>query len=158
MLIEAEGVGIDLPSGWDGRVRRRPARRRGEGRGGPRHGLVTAHAANFPLPAADGDYGTTATSGMPARGAFFTLVEFEPGNGLRPGQGLYAPAGVPSRLAPRDFAPDTLLRRLPGQAGVQRFFTAAGRPFCLYAVIGSRRQAPALVPRVNRLLAAVRIG
>ena len=26
MLIESDGVGIDLPAGWDGRMRRRAAR------------------------------------------------------------------------------------------------------------------------------------
>jgi hypothetical protein len=50
-----------------------------------------------------------------------------------------------------------MLRRLPGQAGAQRFFTAAGRPFSLYAVLGSGRRAPALVPRLNELLGAIRI-
>lgn len=162
MLIEGEGVGIELPEGWDGRMRRRAAGSRAAPPDGlriaPRNGLVTVHAANFPLPASDGDYGTSATSAMPAQGVFSALVEFRPGGGLKPGKGLYSAEGVPSRLAPEDFSPDTMLRALPGQAGVQRFFTAAGRPFCLYAVIGSRRHAALLVPQLNGLIGAVRIA
>ncbi len=164
MVIEAEDVGIELPGGWDGRVRRR--RRNALPVGDPalellgrplRGHLVTAHAANFPLPADDGDFGTGATSMMPRRGVFASLVEFQPGGGLLPGVGLYAPAGVPGPLAAHDFDPSSMLRALPGQAGVQRFFTAAGRPFCLYAVVGWHREGVALVPQINQLLAAISI-
>lgn len=156
MLIEGEDVAIELPAGWDGRMRRRelPKARRPAGRGG----LVTLHAADFALPRSDGDYGTTATARMRRANVFATLIEFSPGNGLEPGRGLYRPRGVPASLDPDDFSAETMLRRLPGQAGAQRFFTAAGRPFCLYAVIGSRRSAPVLVPRLNELLGAIRIA
>ena len=164
MLIAAEDVGIELPSGWDGRVRRRRRNELPVGEaaiallGAPlREHLVTAHVANFALPADDGDFGTGATSGMPRRGVFTSLVEFQPGGGLLPGVGLYAPVGVPGPLASRDFDPSSMLRALPGQAGVQRFFTAAGRPFCLYSVIGSHRGAATLVPQINALLASISI-
>lgn len=156
MLIEGEGVAVELPAGWDGRMRRRalPAVAARAGR----RGLVTVHAADFALPGEDGDYGTTATSRMRRENVFVTVIEFSPGNGLEAGRGLYRPRGVPRALAAGDFAPETMLRRLPGQAGAQRFFTASGRPFCLYAVIGSRRRAPVLVPRLNELLGAIRIA
>lgn len=164
MLIAAEDVGIELPAGWDGRVRRRPRTELPVGEvaigllGTPlRDHLVTAHAANFALPADDGDFGTGATSAMPRRGVFASLVEFQPGGGLVPGVGLYAADGIPGPLAAGDFDPSSMLRALPGQAGVQRFFTAAGRPFCLYAVVGSRRDGSALIPQINALLAAVQI-
>jgi hypothetical protein len=156
VLIEGDGVGIELPGGWDGRIRRCEAGGEGPASRG-RRGLITLHAANFPLPAEDGDYGTTATSAMPRRGVFATLIEFRPGGGLKPGAGLYAPRGVPAELGPEDFAPETMLRALPGQAGAQRFFTEAGRPFCLYAVIGGR-QAREHVPRLSEALRAVRIS
>ncbi len=155
MLIEGEGVAVELPAGWDGRMRRRALpEERARGRGG----LVTVHAADFALPREDGDYGTAATSWMGREAVFATLIEFSPGGGLEPGRGLYRPRGVPRELAAGDFAAETMLRRLPGQAGAQRFFTASGRPFCLYAVIGSRRRVPALVPRLNELLGAIRIA
>jgi hypothetical protein len=95
---------------------------------------------------------------MPRGGIFATLIEFKPGRGLTPGKGLYAPRSVPADIAVEDFSSETMLRPLPGQAGVQRFFTVAGRPFCLYAVIGSRAAGPRVVPRLNEMLSAVRIG
>jgi hypothetical protein len=158
MLIEGEGVAIELPEGWDGRMRRRELRDGGGRTRAGRRGLVTLHAADFALPGEDGDYGTTATARMRRANVFATLIEFGPGGGLEPGRGLYRPRGVPAALDPEDFSPETMLRRLPGQAGTQRFFTAAGRPFCLYAVIGSSRRAPVLVPRLNELLGAIRIA
>jgi hypothetical protein len=51
-----------------------------------------------------------------------------------------------------DFAPNALQRRLPGQLGVQRFFTSNGRAFCLYVVLGSARFAPQLVEEAHRVL------
>ena len=165
MLIEGHDIGIELPPGWDGRVRSRPRTELPLGSSITqsfatplRSHLVTAHAANFALPPGDGDFGTGATAAMPADGVFASLVEYQPGGGLEPGVGLYEPQGLPRGLAPSDFHPDAMLRAQPGQAGAQRFFTAAGRPFCLFAVIGSRRRARALVPQVNALLAGVRIG
>lgn len=165
MLIDGGDVAVELPSGWDGRVSRRertdlPVGNAGlELLGAPRREhLVTVHAANFSLPGNDGDFGTGATSKMPREGVFTTLIEFQPGGGLEPGVGIYAPQGVPGPLSASDFRPDSMLRALPGQAGVQRFFTVAGRPFCMYAVIGSHRRASALVPQVNFLLGGVRIS
>lgn len=164
MLISAEEIGVELPSGWDGRIRRRPraAATLADLMQPPprplRQHLVTAHAANFSMATDDGDFGTRTTATMPRRGVFAALVEYQPGAGLEPGVGLYAPAGVPGPLAVADFDPAAMLRTLPGQAGVQRFFTAAERPFCLYAVIGSHRDARTLAPQVNALLAGVTIG
>ena len=49
----------------------------------------------------------------------------------------------------------TLRRGIPGQSGTQRFFTEAGRPFSLYAVVGSHTLRRLLVPRVNELVSAI---
>jgi hypothetical protein len=58
----------------------------------------------------------------------------------------------------RDFAPNALQRRLPGQLGCQRFFTDRGRPFCLYVVLGSRGQAATLVDEVHTALHGLEVG
>ena len=42
MRIQAHGLGLELPPGWDGRIGRRP------------DALPVAHAASFALPAEDG--------------------------------------------------------------------------------------------------------
>ena len=164
MRISELGVTVEVPDGWDGRVRSRahtdlPL-------GGPlspealsyrRERLVTAHAANFSLPGADGSFGTSATSAMPRRGIFLSLVEYQAGSGLEPGVGLYEPLGLPT-LTVSELRADSLLRALPGQAGAQRFFTAANRPFCLYVVVGDGTAGAALVPTINRLIAAIEIS
>ena len=64
-----------------------------------------------------------------------TVTEYMPGRSLAPGVGLFAHRGIPVPLDPRRFHPDALNRPRPGRLGYQRFFTEAGRPFCLFAVV-----------------------
>ena len=45
-----------------------------------------------------------------------------------------------------------LQRLLEGQGGVQRFFTVAGRAFCLYVVFGSFARRVRTIPVVNSIL------
>jgi hypothetical protein len=123
MRLEAYGIAIDLPRGWDGRVYRRPGAE------------PTLHAANFELPRSDGDFGSGATARMPDRGIFIALKAYTPGPRLRPGFGLYASHSIPLPLREGYFDPRALQVGRPGQAGFQHFFTGSGRPFCLYAVI-----------------------
>ena len=72
---------------------------------------------------------------MPAGGAFLTITEYRPGGGLVPGRGLFAPHAIPLPIPRSRFRPTHLLVARRGQRGYQHFFTTAGRPFCLYAVI-----------------------
>ena len=44
------------------------------------------------------------------------------------------------------------------QLGCQRFFTANGRPFCLYVVAGSRAYLPRIVREVNEALAGLDVS
>jgi hypothetical protein len=166
MNIAAHGVSLDLPAGWDGRIFAR-SKEQIIGSSEPPISSLAApfeeryarvHTANFALPSDDGDFGVRATSAMGAGGVFTSLVEYQPGDGLVPGAGLFAAVGPPEALEPRDFDPRALLRAIPGQAGTQRFFTAAGRPFCLYAVLGSGARAGELAGEVNRVLGSLRIS
>ena len=59
--------------------------------------------------------------------------------GLEPGKGLFASRRIPTTLDPTSFSARGLAHPRPDQAGTQRFFTAAGRPFCLYVVISGAR-------------------
>jgi hypothetical protein len=68
-------------------------------------------------------------------GAFLALKEYRPGPRLRPGFGLFAPRSVPLPLQATRFHPSMLQVGRRGQTGYQYFFTASGRPRCLYAVI-----------------------
>ena len=71
---------------------------------------------------------------------FVVLFEYGPESLGTP---LFAAQGVPARRRADMFGSKRLQRPLPGQLGCQRFFTANGRPFCLYVVAGSRAHLPA---------------
>jgi hypothetical protein len=127
MKLSAHGLEIELPRGWSGRVFRRSDR------------IATLHAGDFQLPLEDGEFGDRATSTMPAPASFVALTEYEPGSGLEPGVGLFAPRGFRLPLDPAGFSPRGLAHPRPGQAGMQHFFTGSGRPFCLYVVVSGPR-------------------
>ena len=149
MGLSAHGITLSLPDAWDGRIYGRPRLVASPaesslvpGFDGTKQGhLATLHAANFPLSGAEGEFAAEATMRMPASGSFLSLVEYQPDERLVPGEGLFASREVPRALAPGDFRPETLMVPRGDQVGLQRFFTAGARPFCLYAVIGSRGAA-----------------
>jgi len=150
-VLKAHGLTIDVPHGWEGRIFRRPG------------GDPTLHAANYALPDADGDFGGTASRRMPHGGSFLALTEYQPGQGLEPGKGLFAAEAIPLPLGPHEFHPRTLMVARPGHRGFQHFFTAGNRPFCLYAVIRPHAAgtvagaAAAQVSAINDVLATVAI-
>ena len=168
MRLAGAGLAAEVPAGWDARIYTRPLaapavlpaprvspfERQARAAGG----TASLHAASFPLPADDGDFGTEATSTMPAGGAFLALLEYEVGGGLEPGVGLFAARGLPGALRRGDFAPEAMLRPRPGRGGVQRFFTVAGRPFCLYAVIGRAAESTGALGELNGLLGSLRFS
>lgn len=137
MILAAHGVRIELPRGWSGRLFSRRA------------GLATLHAANYPLALNDGEFGDASTARMHAGACFIALTEYQPGAGLEAGRGLFAPRRLELPLDPSRFAATALAHPRPGQEGAQQFFTAAGRPFCLYVVLAGGR-----THRRRQLLAA----
>ena len=141
--LAAYGVTLELPAGWDGRIAERPG------------GLTVAHAATFALPAQDGDFALGTTQKLPPGGVVVALVEYER---KLAGTPLFAAQGPPDRLAASDFSPVTLLRRVAGQSGLQRFFTTAGRAFCLYVVVGSSRPSPALAAQASAVASSLRVS
>jgi hypothetical protein len=165
MSVAAHGIEVELPPGWDGRIYGRPRVSTGPA---PRSALpgfdgvvegriATMHAASFPLSGAEGDFGADATIRMAARAGFLALVEYQPDEHLIPGVGLFAPSSSPDALALDDFSPETMMVPRRDQAGLQRFFSVGERPFCLYAVIGSRRDGPHVLPGMNSVLASLLI-
>lgn len=169
--LQGHGITVRLPARWEGRIYRRPqpspdfglpdshvASPRGTHRAGPgrldEQTYPVTHLANFALPPGRGDYGTGAVENMGPRHIFVALLEFGP-DCL--GTALYAPQGMPAPR-PRDFGSDNLQRRLAGQSGYQRFFTARGRPMCLYIVLGSHRNAAALCAEVTTVLARIDVS
>jgi hypothetical protein len=147
MSLEAHGLRIRLPRGWSGRIFSRSG------------DVATMHVASYPLPLHDGEFGDRSTARMPSGASFFALTEYRPGAGLEPGEGLFAPSRVPRRLDPTGFSVAGLAHPRHDQAGMQHFFTVAGRPFCLYVVLagprsGRRRQLAA----VDHVLSSLHIA
>jgi hypothetical protein len=138
--LAAHGLRIELPMGWSGRTFRRAG------------GIATVHAGDFPLALKDGEFGDRSTGLMPEPGSFLAVTEYLVGSGLEPGSGLFSSRRIPLPLDPAGFAASRLAHPRPGQAGMQHFFTAAARPFCLYVVISgpmaARRRRLAVIDRV----------
>jgi hypothetical protein len=147
MRLEAHAIAIELPRGWSGRIFRRSG------------GNATLHAASFPLALHDGEFGDASTARMAPGASFVSLAEYVPGAGLHAGQGLFAPSRIELPLDPTRFSIRGLAHPRPGQLGHQQFFTAAGRPFCVYIVVagdGSHRRRQ--LPLLDGILRGLRIG
>ena len=106
------------------------------------------HVASFPLPPETGDYGGGAVELMTSKDLLVVLFEHGPQSANTP---LFAATSIP-RLAATDVSTMQLQRLLEGQGGVQRFFTVAGRAFCLYVVFGSYARRVRTIPVVNGIL------
>ncbi|MCU1465010.1 MAG: hypothetical protein JWM72_938 [Actinomycetia bacterium] len=140
--LAAHGLAIGLPTGWEGRIQRRAVSVAAE----QTHAVV--HLANFALPEERDDFGGGVTPLMRSADVFVVLFEYGPDAVGKP---LFATQGIP-RVTADMFGSKRLQRPLPGQLGCQRFFTAHGRPFCLYVVAGSRAYLPRILAEVNGVL------
>ena len=153
MRISAYGLAVDVPSGWEARIRRhhlasQPA-------GDQFHAHPVLHAADFTLPEERGDFGSGALETMGPSQAFIALIEYDPGSA---GTALFSSSvAVPLQVGTDDFSTQQLQRTIRGQAGTQRFFVDGGRAFCLYVVLGSMASRRHAVPRVNAILSAIEI-
>jgi hypothetical protein len=145
--VAGHGLSIDAPAGWEARIFRR------EG------AAPVLHVATFALSGRDGDFGAAATGRMRSDDAFASLVEYRAEPAVRPGVGLFAATGPPPAPRASDFRPAQLQVTRRGQLGCQRFFTAAGRPFCIYAVIQpASKSSERLASELGRVLRTLRIG
>jgi hypothetical protein len=159
--IEAYGITVDVPPGWEGRIFKR--QQAGELRAAEVPGpsapmgeltLPVVHVATVALPADIADYGSDVVGDLGPSDALVVVKEFGPES---VGQALFARPGIPRVLSPDDFSPSTLQRTIAGQAGVQIFFEEAGRPFCVYVVLGDYNRRHEVVPAVNQVLATITV-
>lgn len=141
MRLHGHGLRVDLPHGWEGLI----YRRRGE---------ATLHAANFALPPNDGDFATKALSHMDDRGVLLVVTEFDPSLA---GRGLYDNPR-PEEVSVEDFDPATMQKMIRRRAGVQRFFTARHRAFCLYSVVATGTGMRGRVAHLNRVIGTLHIS
>jgi hypothetical protein len=132
--ITADGVSIEVPSGWDGRIASRTW---------PLAGAVLVQLASFELPDGDDPGGNRARSAMGVDDVFVEL-----GEGLRE-------TDVP---VPRGrIGPNERLSAFGGYFFVDRFFVERGRAFSLHITFRQRRPAKTLIPTINEALATLEI-
>lgn len=149
--MTGSGISVDVPGGWEGTIDGGGFEQLGTGAKKP----TLMHVGSFALPADRGSFGSGATELMNTDDILIVLFEYGPESVGTP---LFANEGPPRNLAPGDFERDALQHAIPGQSGVQRFFTTRGRAFCLYVVLGSHIDRAELVPRVNQVLATLEIS
>ena len=159
--LAAHGLHVDAPSGWEGRIFRRAEA--GDiqvegvvGAAAPagERTFAVVHVATIPLPLDIADYGSDVVEDLGRNDALIVLKEFDPADAHQP---LFRRAGMPRALHHNSFRPDSLQRRLEGQAGYQAFFHENGRAFCLYVVLGDYGRRRQVVPRVNAVLATMQV-
>jgi len=142
-----DGITVELPSGWEARARtQQPS-------GADARGNVLLHAATVPLPAQRGDFGSGVVETLRPDDIFVALFEYDAADGRK---ALFSAAGLPT-VRPSDFSTAVLQRTQLGHSGAQWFFTAAGRAFCLHAVLGSHGRRAAGAATLARLLTGLTI-
>lgn len=153
MRISAYGLAVDVPSGWEARIRRYPLPLQPAADRYRAHPVL--HAADFALPEERGDFGSGAVETMGPAQAFIALIEYDPSSA---GTALFSsPVAMPLQVAAGDFSTQQLQRTIRGQAGTQAFFVDGGRAFCLYVVLGSMASRHHAIPRVNAVLSTIEI-
>ena len=145
--VERNGVGIDVPLGWECRISL-------QFESGLEEAFQVLHASTVPLSGSRADYGGGVVERLRENDVFVSLVEFGPEEAST---ALFGDVDQLPTLDLSMFHRNQLQRRIRGQAGVQRFFTYEGRPFCLYVVLGSIARAEDLVAKANEILKGLTI-
>jgi hypothetical protein len=149
--LERAGVGVDVPTGWEGSISGGELKTLADGAVEP----TLLHVGSFPLPVGRGSFGSGAVETMSAQDTFIAVIEYDQASADTP---LFASQGIPRDLAPREFDRNILQRALPGHSGTQRFFTHRGRAYCLYVELGSHIDRADLLPAVNAVLATLELS
>jgi hypothetical protein len=131
-MLSAQGISIDVPPGWYGRI---------SARGRPLPGAALLHVASFPLPRGDDDNASKARKAMGRSDVLLVLSE-----GLRE-------ANLPLE-SPR-IEPGERLFSFGPHFFFDRSFVAAGRLFIFQATFRSRLPPKRLIRTVNAALASL---
>ena len=150
--LSGSGISVDLPAGWGGHIRAESVKRLTPTGVDPPvvvRSPTVVHLGNFPLPADRGEFGSGAVEVMQTQDVFMVLFEYESSSA---GIGLFAYMGSPGAVTAGDFDPNQLQRGIPGQSGLQLFFSEAGRAFCWYVVVASHLDRADAMPFINHVL------
>jgi hypothetical protein len=159
--LQGSGISVDVPGGWEGKIFTREPEQRAPQPSGASPSTTqqettaaVVHVASFPLPPDTGDYGGGAVELMSNTDLLVVLFEHGRQSANTP---LFAATSIP-RITIDDVSTTQLQRLIDGQGGVQRFFTVAGRAFCLYVVFGSYARRGRTIPVVNGILDTLTIN
>lgn len=171
--LDAYGITIPLPAGWEARAMQReapPAQiaaptpgaavRASDINGAVAKGwpgertFPVVHLGNFALPPNRGDFGSGAVEMMTGEHVFVTMFEYGPES---VGQPLFDNP-FPRKLDLKRFSPNALQRRIPGQLGLQIFCQDAGRAFCVFVVLGAQNRGSRLLSSVNQVLPVIEVA
>lgn len=150
--LSGSGISVDLPAGWGGQIRAESVKRLTPAGADPPvvvRAPTVVHIGNFPLPADRGEFGAGVVEVMQTQDVFMVLFEYESSSA---GTGLFGHHGPPGPVTARDFDPNQLQRGIPGQSGLQLFFSEAGRAFCWYIVVASHLDRADAMPFMNHVL------
>jgi len=150
--LSGSGISVDLPAGWGGHIRAESVKRLTPAGVDPPvvvRSPTVVHLGNFPLPVDRGEFGTGVVEVMQTQDVFMVLFEYESSSA---GTGLFAYTGSPGPVTAGDFDPNQLQRGIPGQSGLQLFFSEAGRAFCWYVVVASHLDRADAMPFINHVL------
>ncbi|MEA3056822.1 MAG: hypothetical protein QOD30_2254 [Actinomycetota bacterium] len=145
--LRAHGISARLPRGVEGRIYRHAAS----------HGDATypvSHFATFAMPSDPADFGGGVVDLMRPTDVFVVLLEYGPES---VGRTLFERQGMPRSLAAADFSTRKSRSGRVGHSAAQLFFVENGRPFTLYAVLGSHARRRFLLPIVNAILTEIRV-
>jgi hypothetical protein len=148
--LDRAGIGLEVPNGWEGSISGGDFQLLADGARQP----TVMHLGSFPLPVERGSFGSGAVELMNSGDVFMALFEYGADS---VGTALFESEGIPRNLQARQFDRNALQRALPGQSGLQQFFTHQGRAFCLYVVLGSHIDRADLLPQVNDILDTLEI-
>lgn len=145
--LNAYGMRMDLPEGWDGRI---------VGPAGTEFGPYL-HAANFPLPPKDDDVASNARAGMTDDQVTIVLIDVTTAlaRDVRGSQEPYPPLEGKLQVGPEDLG-DSLESGYPGDAHARREFSIEGRSFFLHVEWGASTASPERFSVVNEVLATFR--
>ncbi len=146
-IISSYGIGLDLPPGWEGRIFRYEPEA---------DALVfpIVHAGSFSFPPDENSLGDGAIRRMHGRGAFFALVEYEPGMA---GDAGFSRVGLPLPIAEPHLRPEALNAPSRGLLGFQSLFQLTGRPFAIQLAIGAGGDVEGDLSAVNAVLGSLTV-
>lgn len=151
-LMQGGGVTIDLPSGWDAEIYRRPTNTSAlSATGIVEQTNLVLHAANFALPEPRGDFGSGAVELMERENLLIVLFEYNPDDAQ---SALFKHEGLPIPLSSEGFHPHNMQRARKGLQGCQHFFNTGDRAWCLYVVVAERGMTQSIAD-ANAVLASV---